>query len=237
MQAVIMAGGRGSRLRPLTDEIPKPLVKIIDKPVMECAIVNLRRAGITDMAVTTGYRGEMIRDYFGDGGRLGVNLTYFEEREPLGTAGGVKAAKDFVDGDFIVLSADGLCNIDFSDMAEYHKRRDSIATLAVKRLEDARGYGLVSAKDGLITGFVEKPVEKRSGLVNTGIYIFKKDIFDYIREGFCDFSYDVFPSLIGKASVYEGDFFWSDIGTLPDYYYTNYYVCNNTSQFGIVYGF
>lgn len=233
MQAVIMAGGKGSRLRPLTNGIPKPLVKIIDKPVMEYVLLNLRRAGVRDIAVTVGYLKELIMDYFGDGSRWGVNLTYFQEEFPLGTAGGVKACEDFIEGDFFVLSADGFCNIGLKDMEEYHKARGELATIAVKRLSDARGFGLIRSKNGIVTDFVEKPSTKCSGLVNTGIYAFKRDIFSIIPEGACDFSYDVFPLIKANICVYKGNFFWSDIGTLPKYYSTNSYVCTHPADFGV----
>lgn len=233
MQAIIMAGGKGSRLRPLTDELPKPLVKIIDKPVMEYVIHNLAKAGVRDIAVTVGYKGEMIMDYFKDGSRFGVDLTYYSESEPLGTAGGVKAARDFICGDFFVLSADGLCNIDLKDFGEYHKKTGKIAGIAVKRLADARGFGLVKCRNGIITSFLEKPAIKCSGWVNTGIYAFKEGIFDIIPDGFCDFSYDVFPLLSGDMGAYKGQFFWSDIGTLPKYYSTNEYVCTHPTNFGL----
>lgn len=233
MQAIIMAGGKGSRLRPLTDGMPKPLVKIIDKPVMEYVVINLRRAGVKDVAVTVGYRKDMIMDYFGDGRRWGLHLEYFEEDVPLGTAGGVKACEEYIESDFFVLSADGFCNLNLKDMGDYHRQKGRIATIAVKKLSDARGFGLVRTQNGIVSDFQEKPAVKCSGRVNTGIYAFKRDIFGYIPKGFADFSYDVFPLLKGEACVYKGNFFWSDIGTLPKYYSTNGYVCEHPSDFGV----
>lgn len=233
MQAVIMAGGQGSRLRPLTNEIPKPLIKIIDKPVMEYVVRNIAQSGVREIAVTVGYRGDMIMDYFKDGSKWGVKIVYFVENTPLGTAGGVKNTEDFIYDDFFVLSADGFSNIDLKDFARFHRSHTGTASMAVKRVNDARGFGLVSAKDNLILSFEEKPLEKRAGLVNTGIYAFDREIFRHIPQGFCDFSYDVFPMLLGDMYCYKTDCFWSDIGTLPKYYSTNEYVCTHPDFFGL----
>lgn len=233
MQAVIMAGGKGSRLRPLTNDIPKPLIKIIDKPVMEYTIESIAKAGVRDIAVTVGYKGDMIMDYFKDGRKWGVKIVYFVESSPLGTAGGVKNTEDFIYDDFFVLSADGFCNINLKDFGAFHKSHGGIASMAVKRVGDARGFGLVSAKNSLITSFEEKPQEKRSGLVNMGIYAFDRSIFKHIPQGFCDFSYDIFPKLLGEIYCYKTNCFWSDIGTLPKYYSTNEYVCTHPDNFGL----
>ncbi|MDE6189929.1 MAG: nucleotidyltransferase family protein [Clostridia bacterium] len=234
MQAIIMAGGMGSRLRPLTNSLPKPLVKIIDKPVMEFVIRNLAQGGIKDIAVTVGYKADMIMDYFGDGSAFGVSLTYFEESEPLGTAGGVKNASDFIVDDFIVLSADGFCNIDIEEFCKFHKSHSEPISMAVRYMSDARGFGLVRIDDdGLVTSFAEKPKFMCSGLINMGIYAFDKEILQEIPDGKCDFSYDVFPRRIGDIRAYSTQCFWSDIGTLSDYYLTNHYVSIHPDNFGV----
>ncbi len=236
MQAIIMAGGMGSRLRPLTNSIPKPLVSIIDKPVMEYVVENLALGGVTDIAVTVGYKSEMIMDYFGDGSKWGVSLTYFEEKEPLGTAGGVKNASEFIKDDFLVLSADGFSNIDICDFCDYHKSHRQSITMAVRYMQDARGYGLVRTnEDSIVTSFAEKPKFLCSGLINMGIYAFDKEIIDEIPEGQCDFSYDIFPRHIGDIKSYSTDCFWSDIGTLSDYYLTNHYVSVHPENFGVTF--
>ncbi len=237
MQAIIMAGGMGSRLRPLTDSLPKPLVKIIDKPVMEYVIENLVAGGIKDIAVTVGYKAQMIMDYFGNGKALGASLTYFDEDVPLGTAGGVKNAAEFIEDDFVVMSADGLCNIDVKDFCDFHRSHSSKVSMSVRYMPDARGFGLVKTDDsGIVTSFAEKPKYIVSGLINMGIYAFDKSILKDIPEGKSDFSYDVFPKLLGDIRTYKPDCFWSDIGTLPDYYLTNHYVCVHPENFRLVLG-
>lgn len=233
MQAVIMAGGQGSRLRPLTNYIPKPLIKIIDKPVMEYIVESIVSSGIREIAVTIGYRGDMIMEYFQDGRKWGADIKYFVESTPLGTAGGVRNAKDFIYDDFLVLSADGFSNIDLKDFANFHRLHSGKASMAVKRVSDARGFGLVKAKDNLILSFEEKPKEKCSGLVNMGIYAFDKEVIREIPKGYCDFSYDIFPKMLGDIYCYKTNCFWSDIGTLPKYYSTNEYVCTHPDSFGL----
>ncbi len=236
MQAIIMAGGMGSRLRPLTNEVPKPLVKIIDKPVMEYVIENLAAGGVDDIAVTVGYKGDMIMDYFADGSKWDVKLTYFEENQPLGTAGGVKNAADFIKDDFLVLSADGLSNIDVKDLCEFHRSHSQQITMAVRYMQDARGFGLVRTDErNIITSFAEKPKFLCSGLINMGIYAFDKSILDDIPDGKCDFSYDVFPRHIGDIRAYNTQCFWSDIGTLSEYYLTNHYVSIHPESFGVTF--
>lgn len=232
-----MAGGVGSRLRPLTNTIPKPLVKIIDKPVMQYVIENLVEGGVRDIAVTVGYKGDMIMDYFGDGSAYGAKLCYFVENVPLGTAGGVKNASGFLADDFLVMSADGLCNIDVGDFCQFHKSHNSKASMAVRYVKDARGYGLLKTdENSIVTSFAEKPKYLTSGLINMGIYAFDKSILKVIPEGKSDFSYDVFPKLIGDIRAYKCDCFWSDIGTLPDYYLTNHYVCVHPENFRLSLG-
>lgn len=234
MQAIIMAGGVGSRLRPLTNTLPKPLVNIIDKPVMEYVIENLVAGGVKDIAVTVGYKAEMIMDYFGDGSKWGAKLCYFLEDVPLGTAGGVKNAKDFIIDDFIVMSADGLCNIDIKEFSNFHHSHTSKVSMAVRYMQDARGFGLVKAdEEGIVTSFAEKPKFAISGLINMGIYAFNKEIMDIIPNGKSDFSYDIFPKLLGDIRVFNPNCFWSDIGTLSEYYLTNHYVCLHPEGFGV----
>lgn len=234
MQAIIMAGGKGSRLRPLTNNTPKPLVKIIDKPVMEYVIENLAEAGVKDIAVTVGYKADMIMDYFGDGSKWGVRLEYFVEDTPLGTAGGVKNVESYIYEEFLVMSADGLSNIDLKEFLTFHKSHDGIASMAVKHIDDARGFGLVEVdSEDRIVSFVEKPQNICSGLINTGIYLFEPNIFEYIPKGVSDFSYDIFPGLLGSIYAYKTESYWSDIGTLFDYYLTNQYVCMHPDSFGL----
>ncbi len=223
MQAIIMAGGAGTRLRPLTNDIPKPMVKIIDKPVMEYALRLLKYYDIYDIGVTVNYLHEKIESYFGDGREFGVRLTYFIEDEPLGTAGSVKQAEKYLDDNFLVISGDAYTTINIDKLRGAHLAGGRLATLAVKELENPRGFGVVKVRDGVITEFLEKPEYSSEKLVNTGIYMLKRDILQLIPDGFYDFGRQLFPRLEGKMSAYITEDYWSDIGTLESYYQTNLY--------------
>ncbi|MFZ3171461.1 MAG: sugar phosphate nucleotidyltransferase [Carboxydocellales bacterium] len=229
MKAVIMAGGKGTRLRPLTCNQPKPMVPLLNKPVMEYAINLLKQHGITEIAVTLQYLPERIWDYFGDGSGWGVNLQYFEEKTPLGTAGSVKNAEAFLDEPFLVISGDGLTDIDLTAAIAYHQNKSASATLVLTRVETPLEYGVVITDDsGKISRFLEKPSwgEVFSDTVNTGIYILEPNVFEYIpKETFYDFSKDVFPLLLNAGAPLFGYIaagYWSDIGNLAQYRQTQF---------------
>lgn len=239
MKAVIMAGGKGTRLRPLTNEIPKPLVPLCGKPVMEYAIDLARNHGVTDIAVTVQYLPEKIISYFGEGYPWGVRLNYYYEEEPLGTAGSVKNAEQFLSETFIVLSGDGLTDLDLSGAIRFHKSRRSIATLVLTEVEDPTGFGIVvTNQKGRITRFLEKPKNEEifTNTINTGIYIFEPEIFKYIPQGtFYDFGKNVFPKLLMERAPFFGyrtSGYWSDIGTLEQYYKTNQDILERKVQVG-----
>ncbi|AEY66456.1 mannose-1-phosphate guanyltransferase [Clostridium sp. BNL1100] len=224
MKAVIMAGGEGSRLRPLTCNRPKPMVPIANKPVMEHIIELLKKYGIRDIAVTLQYMPEKIKDYFGDGREYGVNLKYFTEDVPLGTAGSVKNAEEFLDETFIVISGDALTDINLQEALEFHKKNRSIATLVLKKVECPIEYGVVvTAADGKIRRFLEKPSwgEVFSDTVNTGIYVLSPEVLKYFEKGIVfDFSKDLFPILLKKEEPLYGfvtQDYWCDIGDLDAY--------------------
>ncbi len=224
MKAVIMAGGEGSRLRPLTCNRPKPMVPIANKPVMEHIIELLKKYGIKDIAVTLQYMPEKIKDYFGDGSEYGVNLKYFTEDVPLGTAGSVKNAEEFLDETFIVISGDALTDINLEEALEFHKKNRSIATLVLKKVECPIEYGVVvTAADGKIRRFLEKPSwgEVFSDTVNTGIYVLSPEVLKYFEKGVVfDFSKDLFPILLKKDEPMYGfvtQDYWCDIGDLDAY--------------------
>ncbi|MBQ7653181.1 MAG: nucleotidyltransferase family protein [Clostridia bacterium] len=228
MKAVILAGGRGSRLMPLTKNLPKPLIPIVDKPIIDYIIEGIKKAGIDEVIVTLGYLGNKIRNYLGNGKRYGIKIRYSYETFPLGTAGGVKNAAKYLDDDFIVMSGDAYTDLDVKDLIENAK---GLVTIAAHYEADASRFGVMKVgENGLITEFEEKPENPKSHLVNMGIYVFKREILSYIPNGFYDFSKDLFPRLIGDIYAYESDCFWSDIGTLPSYYSTNYHVvCENAN--------
>lgn len=224
MKAVIMAGGEGTRLRPLTCNRPKPMVPVMNKPVMEHIINLLKKHRITEIAVTLQYMPQVIQDYFGDGSDFGVQMHYFIEETPLGTAGSVKNAEKFLDDTFIVISGDALTDIDLDKAIQFHNDKQSIATLVLTRVDVPLEYGVVvTDASGKITRFLEKPSwsEVFSDTVNTGIYILNPKVLDYFESGeMFDFSKDLFPILLNNEDPmfgYVTKDYWCDIGDLTAY--------------------
>jgi mannose-1-phosphate guanylyltransferase len=218
MRAMVLAAGLGTRLRPLTYEITKPMVPVLDRPVMEHIVELLARHGFTEVVANLHYFPQMIRDYFGE------RISYNYEPELLGTAGGVRAcAQFFGDESFLVISGDALTDIDLGAFAARHVQAQGIATLAVKRVPDTREYGVVlHGRDGRVTGFQEKPdpEEALSDLGNCGIYMFSPQIFDYFPpDPFVDWAQDVFPTLLENDVpfyIHELDEYWNDVGSLEE---------------------
>ena len=224
MKGIIMAGGEGSRLRPLTCNCPKPMMPIMDKPVMEYAVELLKNNGITDICVTLQYLPDEVMSYFGNGRDFGVDIKYFIEETPLGTAGSVKNAEEFLDDTFIVISGDALTDIDLSKAIEYHKSRHSTATLVLKEVAVPLEYGVVvTDENGAISGFLEKPSwsEVFSDKANTGIYILEPEIFKYYEKNVkYDFSNELFPALLRDKRPmygYVAEGYWCDIGNIEQY--------------------
>ncbi|MDN5347152.1 MAG: mannose-phosphate guanylyltransferase / phosphomannomutase [Clostridia bacterium] len=224
MKAVIMAGGEGSRLRPLTCKRPKPLVPIANRPVMEYCVELLRQHNIRDIAVTLQYLPGLIEEYFGDGTDFGVRLHYFIEETPLGTAGSVKNAAPFLDETFVVISGDALTDFDLSSVLAWHREKGALATLVLTTVDNPLEYGIVITNpDGSIRSFLEKPSwgEVFSDRVNTGIYVLEPEILEYIPEGKAfDFSKDLFPLLLKQGRPLFGlvlDGYWCDVGNLTQY--------------------
>jgi len=228
MKAVIMAGGEGTRLRPLTCNRPKPMVPIVNKPVMEHIIELLKKYNITDIAVTLQYLPDLIKEYFGDGSDYGVNLKYYVENTPMGTAGSVKNAEEFLDDTFIVISGDALTDINLSKAIDYHIKKQSMATLVLKRVDIPLEYGVVVTDDnGKIIRFLEKPSwgEVFSDTVNTGIYILSPDVLKmFDKNEVFDFSKDLFPIILNDNKPmygYISEEYWCDIGDLRAYWQAN----------------
>ncbi|HEX2910562.1 MAG TPA: mannose-1-phosphate guanyltransferase [Chloroflexia bacterium] len=228
MKAVVMAGGEGSRLRPLTLGRPKPMVPIVNQPVMGHIINLLKRHNITDIVVTLQYRAEDIQDSFGDGKNYGVNIKYTIEEVPLGTAGSVKLAEEFLDEPFIVISGDALTDFDLTAIINYHKEHKALATLTLTRVSNPLEYGLVILnEDGRVRQFQEKPSwgEVFSDTVNTGIYVIDPKIFSYMEKGVnYDWSQQIFPLMLEKGDPiygYVAEGYWSDVGSLQDYIRSN----------------
>jgi mannose-1-phosphate guanylyltransferase / phosphomannomutase len=230
-----MAGGKGTRLYPLTCNLPKPMVPIQHKPVMEYCIGFLKKHGITEIAVTTCYLGSYIRNYFGNGDKWGVSLHYFDEYAPLGTAGSIKNAEDFLDEPFVVISGDVFTDFNISEGIRFHRRKDALVTVFMKKIDEPFDYGIIVTNEyGKIKRFCEKPNkwnEVFSNRVNTGIYVVDPAVFSFIPKGRAfDFSKDLFPLLIEKNEGLFGflsNGYWSDIGTLIQYQKTNRDIINN----------
>lgn len=224
MKAIIMAGGEGSRLRPLTCDCPKPMMRLMDRPVMQYALELLRAHGIKQIAATLGYLPDAIIDYFGDGSAFDVSLHYYVEEMPLGTAGGVKRAQDFLDETFIVLSGDGITDLNIAAALDFHRRKGSLATLVLRREVNPLEYGVVTTdSDGKIRAFYEKPArcDAVSDTVNTGIYIFEPQALSFIPDDRAyDFGHDLFPALVQAGEPVYGyvtDDYWCDIGDVRAY--------------------
>ena len=225
MKAVIMAGGEGTRLRPLTSNQPKPMMPLANRPMMEHIVRLLKEHGFDDIVVTVAFLANAIRNYFGDGSEFGVRMVYATEERPLGTAGSVRnAMEELRDERFLVISGDVLTDIDLSAIVAFHEEKESLATLALKSMEDPLEFGIVITRpDGAIERFLEKPTwgQVFSDTINTGIYVLEPEIFDYIDEGQpVDFSGEVFPRLLadGKAVFgYVAEGYWEDVGN-PEAY-------------------
>ena len=219
-----MAGGEGTRLRPLTCDCPKPLLRLLDKPLMEYAIELLKRHGVTEIAATLGYLPGEIEDYFGDGSRFGVKLRCFTEHAPLGTAGSVGRARDFLNERFIVLSGDGVTDFDLSAALRFHEAHDAMATLLLHRCPNPQEYGMVVTDgEGRIRAFHEKPgqCDVFSDRINSGIYILEPEVLNYIPEDTpFDFARDLFPALLAREEAvygYTAGGYWCDVGDVAAY--------------------
>src|SRR5690349_15445165 len=199
MKAVVMAGGEGSRLRPLTINRPKPMVPLVDRQVMAHILELLKTHGITDIVVTVQYLANVIQDHFGDGSAFGVHIEYSLEEQPLGTAGSVKNAEHLLKEPFIVISGDALTDFDLTKIIAFHNARKSMATITLTRVPNPLEYGVIVVDEqGKVQQFLEKPSwgEVFSDTVNTGIYVVQPDVFKYIQSGVVtDWSKDVFPQM------------------------------------------
>lgn len=234
MQAVIMAGGYGTRLRPLTNVIPKPMVPIINQPIIDYIVRHLKKHGFDDIIITLGYLPEEIMSYLGDGSRYGVKIRYNVEKQPLGTAGSVKAVFDMLKKTFLVISGDSFTNVNLSRVVDFHTAHPKAITMVVKELDDVKGFGVVKFDDdNNILSFEEKPQKSNLRFVNTGMYMIEKKILQNIPDGKYDFSRDFFPKVLDEMKACVMNEFWSDIGTLSSYYLTNNEVAVNPEVFGI----
>lgn len=225
-KAMVMAAGMGSRLEPITLSLPKPLIPVMNIPIMDIILSNLKKIGVNDVISNTYYLADKIINRYSQN-ELGINFNYIKETELSGTAGGMKKCQYFFDEgeDFIVMSGDLLTTADIAKGLERHKKSGAIATIGVKEIEHDKvsNFGVVvTDENGFIKEFQEKPSldEAKSNLINTGIYIFNYKIFDYIPENeFYDFAKNVFPKLLleNQIDTFNIDGYWNDIGTLDQY--------------------
>ena len=222
MQALILAGGEGTRLRPLTSTVPKPVVPLVDRPFIAFMLDWLRGHGVDDVIMSCGFLASGVRNVLGDGSAYGVRLRYVEEPEPLGTGGALKYAEEWLDERFLMLNGDVLTDLDVGAQLALHEERGARATLALTPVEDPSAYGLVRTRpDGEVTGFVEKPapdqIDTRN--ISAGIYVLERSVLELLAPGRpASIERDVFPRLVGDGLFgYVGEGYWLDIGT-PERY-------------------
>lgn len=223
MQALILVGGEGTRLRPLTSTMPKPVVPLVDQPFITYMLQWLRSHGVDDVIMSCGFMAKGMREVLGDGSGLGLRVQYVEEPKPLGTGGALKYAEELLAERFFMLNGDVLTDIDLTAQLEQHRRTGARATLALIPVEDPSAYGLVRRNDDLsVREFVEKPGPEQidTNLINAGAYIIERDVVDEMAPAGTNISIEreVFPKLVDRGLYgYEADGYWLDIGT-PDRY-------------------
>jgi mannose-1-phosphate guanylyltransferase len=228
MQALILAGGEGTRLRPLTSTVPKPVVPLVDRPFIAFMLDWLHRHGVDDVVLSCGFMASGVRNVLGDGSAYGLRLRYVDEPEPLGTGGAVKFAEELLDERFLVLNGDVLTDIDLTAQLAQHERAGARATLALIPVEDPSAYGLVRCEqDGGVREFIEKPSPDQivdTRLVNAGAYVLQRDVLADMPAGqHVSIEREVFPTLVGDGLYgYEASGYWLDIGTPERYLQATY---------------
>ena len=224
VKAVILVGGEGTRLRPLTSSVPKPMVPVLNKPFLEHVFKHLSSHGIRDIVLALCYLPDNIQSYFGDGSDFGIHLTYVVEDFPLGTAGAVKNVSDHIDSTFLVLNGDVFTDLDITSMVALHKDKGAVATIALTPVEDPSAYGVVDTDaDGRVKSFIEKPKreEAPANMINAGTYVLEPDVLKHVEpHTFCMFENYLFPLLLDTGELvyaYPSDAYWIDIGTPEKY--------------------
>lgn len=217
-RVILMAGGLGTRLHPLTKEVPKPLLKVGNKPILETIIENFAKYGFIHITISVNYKADMIKEYFGDGSKLGVNIDYIEETQRLGTAGALSLIKNRPQEPFFVMNGDLLTNVNFENLLDFHVNEASVATMCVREYDYQVPYGVVETKGSNIVSIVEKPLHKF--FVNAGIYILSPQVFEFIPKGeFYDMP-TLFEELL-KEELSTVSFllheYWLDIGRISDF--------------------
>jgi len=219
-KAVILAGGKGTRMRPFTYEMPKPMIPVRGKPLLQHIIELLRKYEIRDIILSTGYMGDKIKEYFGNGSKFGVDLSYREEKHETGTAGSLNLMKNLLNGTFLMFNGDILANIDLHDLIAFHRENNALATIALTPVKDPSRFGVARLKGSKILEFIEKPKATiRSKLINAGVYVLEPEVIGYIPKGKAMMETDVFPKLAeeGRLYGYPFDGQWFDTGTHEAY--------------------
>jgi len=224
LKAVILVGGEGTRLRPLTLHRPKPMLPVVNRPFLEHVLAYLKSNGISDVILSMGYKSDVIEKHFGDGSDFGVNLIYVVESSPLGTAGGVKNVEQYIDDTCFVFNGDILTDLDLQAMLKAHRSLNATVTIALTPVENPSAYGLVLTEDqNRVTAFIEKPKPHRAttNLINAGTYILEKDVLARIPPGeYYMFERELFPGLLKDGAPvfgYPSSAYWIDIGTPEKY--------------------
>lgn len=224
VKALLLAGGKGTRLQPLTYKLPKPIVPIMGRPLLERVIMNLKSNGIDEVIISTCYKSQHIKNYFKDGQELGVKIHYVSETSPLGTGGAIKNAEKFFDDTFVVLNSDIVSDINYRELIEYHRNKDALATIAMTEVDNPSQYGVIEFDDdNYIKSFKEKPRpgESSSSWINAGVYVFQPEIFDEIpAKKVISLEKDIYPTLLQKGyrlAAYQFYGYWLDIGTVEKY--------------------
>ncbi len=218
-KAFLLVGGKGTRLRPLTDKTPKALLKVQGKTITEHLFDLLKKYGVRDTVLCVGHLQDKIKEYFGDGSNFGMNIAYVEENGPLGTAGPLKLAKNQINDSFIASNGDELKNINIPRMFRLHKRKNALATIALTTVDDPTHYGVARIDGSRIVEFVEKPSNPPSNLINAGFYILEPEVIDMIPNGFSMLEKDVFPKIakLGRLRGFPFAGQWFDIGNIERY--------------------
>lgn len=228
MKALFLAGGMGTRLKPLTDELPKPMVPIMNKPLLERSMINLKTCGINEIVISTCYKSKYIKEYFGDGSKFGLKIEYVSEDIPLGTGGAIKKTEHLYDDTFLVFNADILCNMDFMDLIECHKSKKAAVTIAVTQVDNPSVYGVIEYdQNDYALSFTEKPQadEIKSNYINAGVYVIEPEVLKVIPvDRPVSVEREIFPALLQsgkKVAVYKDCSYWMDIGTPEKYLQTH----------------
>ena len=230
IKTVLMAGGKGTRLRPLTYIRPKPMIQLVNKPIMQYMMERLRSSGFSNLIITLSYMSSHIKHYFKDGAEMNLNIKYSVEPWPLGTGGGVKKVKKFIDDTFFVVSGDVITDVNFKDLLKFHKDKGALATMVLTPVDDPSHFGIAELNDTQrIVNYLEKPAPDQvfSNIANTGTYVFQPEIFDYLdrKKGEVDFSKHIFPQIIKEEAGLYGyifDGYWNDVGRPETYIKATY---------------